>query len=280
MPRERDGAPVTAPVVRVTVDPHDAELASGELWALGATAIEERPGQLIAGFGTVEGAVETAALLSARWPAEAVDIDSAEIDAAFDAWREFAGPVRAGAHLVVVPAWLPHEEVGRPGDYVVRIDPGRAFGSGAHPTTRGMLTACERYVTRGASVLDLGCGSGVLAVTAAVLGAGRVVAVDVDADARRATTANAFLNGVNFEVVSSINDVSGRFDVVLANIGGVVLVDLAKEVLAHVAAGGAVVLGGMLARRWAAVVEAYEGLTVARVAELAGWSTVALRALL
>jgi ribosomal protein L11 methyltransferase len=271
---------VTSPVVRVTVDPHDAELASGELWALGATAIEERPGQLIAGFPDAAAAMEAVGAVAARWPAEAADVDGRELDAALDAWREFAGPMRAGERIVVVPAWLPHAEVGRPGDVVVRIDPGRAFGSGSHPTTRGMLTACERVVTRGASVLDLGCGSGVLAITAAVLGAGRVVAVDVDAEARRATTANAFLNGVTFNVVPTIDDVQGRFDVVLANIGGVVLVDLAASVMAHVAPGGAVVLGGLLARKWAPVVESYEGLTVARVAELAGWATVVLRALL
>jgi ribosomal protein L11 methyltransferase len=276
--RPSDGPSVTvAPVVRVAVDEREAELASDELWRLGATAIEERPSQLVAGFADPESATTAAVALARRWPVEAVDAD-AELQVALDAWRKHAGPVRAGTRLVVVPTWLPHDGIGGHGDVVLRIDPGRAFGSGSHASTRAALAATERLVTRGVTVLDVGSGSGVLAIAAAVLGALRVVAVDIDAEARRATTANAFVNGVHFGVHASIDDVAGEFDVVLANIGAETLIDLADRLAGHVAPGGALVLAGLLARKWAPVVAAFPKMAVARVAELEGWSTVVLRA--
>ena len=111
---------------------------------------------------------------------------------------------------------------------MVLIDPGRAFGSGSHPSTLLALAALEALVLPGSTVLDVGCGSGVLAVAAARLGAGRVVAIDIDPAAHEATLDNAARNGVAVEVSATpLGEVAGRFDVVVANLLAPTLVELA-----------------------------------------------------
>ena len=174
----------------VRVEAAEAELAADALWCRGATAIEERNGPA----GAVELVAEVAALDSLDdlpWPVEVIEVD----DSWWDGWRPFARAVRAGAHLVVQPPWAPRLTA-RHGDVVLLIDPGRAFGSGSHPSTLLALAALEPLVGPGSTVLDVGCGSGVLAVAAARLGAGRVVAIDIDPAAHAATLDNAARNGV------------------------------------------------------------------------------------
>lgn len=235
-------------LVRLRPAPDEVEDALAALWSLGPGAVEERDGELLAGFGDEVAARVAAAALAARW---AVSVEPTPDPADWrDRWRAFAAPVVVG-RVTVVPAWLdgsdPHVPTAagsaaerRAGDVVVRLDPGEAFGSGSHPTTRLALAALPRAVRPGASVLDLGSGSGVLAVAAAVLGAGRAVAVDIDPEARRATAENAARNGVTVEVID-LADVQAApggddaaagppFDVVVANIGAGALVDLASTV--------------------------------------------------
>ena len=138
------------------------------------------------------------------------------------------GPVRVG-RLHVRPSWLePHDDPPAAGERCVLLDPSRAFGSGSHPSTVACLAAVDRWVGAGTSVLDVGCGSGVLAVAAAALGVSPVVAVDVDPGAVAATAANATANGVVVDArVGSADAVEGRFDLVLANIGAATIVELA-----------------------------------------------------
>ena len=265
----------------LAVCPDDVDAMSGRLWLAGATAITEEPGRLVAGFA---GEAE------ARAAAEALG-GSVELVGPgdwLDAWRAFARPVRAG-RLLVVPAWLdaPPAELGvissgfrvrttpssEEGAVRIAIDPGRVFGHGAHPTTRLVLEALDRRIAGGESVLDVGCGSGVLAVAAARLGAGRVVAVDIDPDAVAVTGENAARNGVDIDASTTpVGDVAGRYDVVVANIGAAVLVELAP---ALERLGDVLVLSGLLVDQVDGVVAAYAGAaTAATTATLDGWAAV------
>jgi ribosomal protein L11 methyltransferase len=201
---------VDADIVRAT----DSEMVADRLWLAGAASIEERPdGSLAAGFDDEAAAADAATVVGGR--AEPIVSDEW-----LDAWRAHARPLRVG-HLVVQPVWVTPLPTG-PGDVVVELDPGRAFGDGAHPTTRTVLEQVVARVRPGDRVLDAGCGSGVLAVAAVLLGAASAVAVDIDADAVRITKVNAEANGVSERVEASttpIPDVTGPFDLVLANIG-------------------------------------------------------------
>jgi Ribosomal protein L11 methyltransferase (PrmA) len=166
-------------VVRVTVPSVDADVAADAMWRAGAVAIEERDAPtgllLVAGVAPGDDIGRLLDAVDRRWPAEVVAVD---IDAALDAWRAFAGPVRVGDRLVVRPPWVAASPAGGAIDVV--IDPGRAFGSGAHASTRLALAALERLVCGGERVLDAGCGSGVLGIAALALGAAEAVGVDHD----------------------------------------------------------------------------------------------------
>jgi ribosomal protein L11 methyltransferase len=170
---------------------------------------------------------------------------------------------------VIHPAWTDPPPV-EPGDLVVEIDPGRVFGHGGHPTTRLLLEDLAERLVGGERVLDVGCGSGVLSVAAALLGAGEVVGIDIDPDAVTVTHENAARNGVEVTVSTTpLHEIDGRYDLVLANIGADVLIDLAPE-LQRV--GGTLLLSGVLAERAGEVAASYAG--TATVRELDGWVAI------
>jgi ribosomal protein L11 methyltransferase len=124
-----------------------------------------------------------------------------------DAWKQHYTIQRIGEYTVVVPSWL--EYTAQPGDLVLQLDPGMAFGTGLHPTTQLCITLLERYVRPGSCVLDLGCGSGILAITAAKLGAHAVLALDTDPIAVDATRENAVRNGVAERVQVAAGSLGG-----------------------------------------------------------------------
>lgn len=236
---------------------------SGRLWLLGADAVAEEPGKLVAGFADRADAERAAAAVGG----EVLDVAPGVW---LDAWREFAAPARVG-RLVVVPSWI-EPPPPRPGDLVLPIDPGRVFGHGGHPSTRLLLEALDRSITGGESVLDVGTGSGVLAVAAARLGAGRVVGIDIDPQCVSVAAANAAANGVTVEVSATpLAEVAGTYDVVLANIGADVLVELAPHLQAK---GRRLLLSGLLADRVEEVAAAYAG--TATATELDGWAALAI----
>ena len=199
-------------------------------------------------------------------------------DGYLDAWRTWATPVRAGRRIVVHPAWLDRAAAASD-ELVIVLDPGRAFGSGSHPSTRLALAALEDRVAPGARVLDVGCGSGVLAVAACLLGAAEVVAVDVDPAAVRATERNAEANGVADRVRASTDPpdaVAGSFDVVVANISAATVTALAPALEARRAADGVLVVAGLLDEQADAVVVAHtESRELARASE-DGWAALVL----
>jgi ribosomal protein L11 methyltransferase len=152
-------------------------------------------------------------------------------------------PIRVSERLWIVPSW--HESPD-PAAVNLILDPGMAFGTGSHPTTRLCLEWLERSVTPDCTVLDYGCGSGILAIAAARLGAGRVAGVDIDPQAVEAARANAERNGVSAQFVDSAQPVAGEYDLVVANILSNPLRILAPAICAHVCSGGRLALSGIL----------------------------------
>jgi len=152
-------------------------------------------------------------------------------------------PIRVSERLWIVPSW--HESPD-PAAVNLILDPGMAFGTGSHPTTRLCLEWLERNVSADCTVLDYGCGSGILAIAAARLGAGRVAGVDIDPQAVEAAKANAERNGVTALFADSAQPVAGEYDLVVANILSNPLRVLAPAICAHVRSGGRLALSGIL----------------------------------
>jgi len=182
------------------------------------------------------------------------------------------GPLCIAGKLWIVPSW----DQPPPGAGVVlRLDPGLAFGTGSHPTTRLVLAWLAAAPLAGARVLDYGCGSGILAIAAAKLGAARVDAVDLDGDALSATGGNARANGVAVSAFAPERLPPGDYDVVVANILAQPLIVLEPLLAARTRAGGRIALAGILEAQAAEVAAAYGGQFAARVAAREeGWALI------
>jgi ribosomal protein L11 methyltransferase len=178
-----------------------------------------------------------------------------------EGWKQHFGTVRIGRRLVVKPTWEPFSP--EKGDVVVVLDPGMAFGTGTHGTTRLCLEALACRFDQAPPperVLDVGTGSGILAIAAAALGAGRVVACDIDQTARDTARENSCLNRVEerLEIADRpLEELEGRFDVVLANILAEENIRLAPELTARLAEGGTLILSGILREKETSVIEAF-----------------------
>jgi ribosomal protein L11 methyltransferase len=183
------------------------------------------------------------------------------------------GPIRASKRLWIVPTW--HEPPEQ--DAVnLMLDPGAAFGTGSHPTTRLCLAWLDREVRGGESVLDYGCGSGILAIAAMKLGAGRATAVDIDPLALEAARYNAHSNDVVLEVLSADAPLTIEADITVANILANPLRMLAALLAAHTVPGGRLVLSGILAGQQAQVRAAYaRWFDLGLEGEDAGWIALA-----
>jgi len=164
------------------------------------------------------------------------------------------GPIRIAEHFWIVPSWSQAPE---PEALNLRLDPGLAFGTGSHPTTWLCLEWLRAHLRGGESLLDYGCGSGILAIAAARLHARRVVGTDVDPLAMRASEDNARANGVTATFVLPDALAPERFDVVVANILANPLTLLAPALALRVRAGGHIVLSGILESQSGAVAAAY-----------------------
>ncbi|MCC7380225.1 MAG: 50S ribosomal protein L11 methyltransferase [Deltaproteobacteria bacterium] len=269
------------------VDDVTLDVLSSALFDAGSSGIEtkdqQQPVVLIAAFSpdiTPETILERVHSAIAATGLEGAGVEIRQEDAVdwSTHWREHFKPLDFGP-LWVVPTWLEAPAGARA---VLRMDPGMAFGTGSHETTALCL---ERIAELSpiASLLDVGTGTGILALSALLLGAKRAVGTDNDPDALAVATENAALNGLadRLELSGRTPDSLGdRFSVVVANILAEPLITLAPKISAAVASGGHLILSGILAPQAAAVAEAYEalGFRERRIVIRGEWARIDLRA--
>ena len=198
-------------------------------------------------------------------------------------WKEFFVPRKVGRRLVVKPSWEPYEV--EPGEIVLTIDPGQAFGTGTHETTRLCLQFIEDVFDAGPPprrALDVGTGTGILAIAAALLGADYSLGIDTDPKAVEVALENARINGVADRFAATFRPLSaaeGIYDLVIANIIAEILIDLKGEILSRCATGGTLILSGILEEKSGWVEEEYrmEGARLIERKTDGQWAALLLR---
>ncbi len=174
-------------------------------------------------------------------------------------WRKHFRPIHIGGRVVVVPEWIKYEK--RPGEAVVRLDSNMAFGTGEHETTSMCLELLQENITPSSVCLDVGCGSGILGISAVLLGAKSAYLTDIDGVATDSALHNCKLNGVDDRCTVKRTDLVGDeeivADIALANITADVLARLAPVLPAHVKAGGTLILSGIIKEKLEGVLGAY-----------------------
>jgi ribosomal protein L11 methyltransferase len=283
--------PPRYPYVAIDVAEAEAEEAGALLFELGAAGVEERDATtlargaqgavtLVASFEREQDAQAACAELPPGWKPRVEEVVG---DAWRDEWKKHFEPFRVCPGVVVRPPWREHSPAR--GERVVVLEPGRAFGTGLHETTSLVAEVLARTPLAGAAVLDVGCGSGILALVALTLGAARARAIDVDPDAIAVARENAARNGISDRLQADetpVDRIAEEFPVVLANIEAKTLVELAPALLPRVAPGGLLVLSGILAPDVAPsqledVRRAYAALGELEVARKGEWIAVVAR---
>jgi ribosomal protein L11 methyltransferase len=286
-------AEVRYPYVEVDVLEENADEAGALLFELGALGVEQRDAAtlfhgsgsaatLIASFEGSDRAKEAIAKLPAQWLPRFGEVVG---DSWRDEWKKHFEPFAVCEGVVVRPPWHPCDP--GHGQKVVVLEPGRAFGTGLHETTSLVAQILAERVdrVRGRSVLDVGCGSGILALVALELGAASARAIDVDPEAVLVARENAEQNGRSGQLRvdgAAVSEVDESYDVVLANIEAAPLTQMAPALASRVASGGWLVLSGILAvevdpTQWESVRQAYQGLHLEELRTKGEWLAAVLR---
>ena len=268
--------------LQISLPGKPAEQVEEALWAAGALAVTLRDAadqpllEPLPGATPLWDLVIVTGLFDSQQPAEPVldelkrllpraiteqaSTELLEDRAWVRAWMEHFKPLRCGERLWVCPS---HQSVQEKDAVVIELDPGLAFGTGSHPTTALCLRWLDQTDVKGKTVIDYGCGSGILAVAAALLGAKQVWAIDIDPQALDATQANAKRNGVSEIIQCGLpqdlpkDPQDHSADIVIANILAGPLIQLAPEILAHLRKPGELVLAGLLSEQSQEVCAAY-----------------------
>ena len=199
-----------------------------------------------------------------------------------NAWKKHYQPLRIGERFWIQPSWQPAENPAAD-DLVITLDPGMAFGTGTHETTQLCLAALESYLQAGDDVLDLGTGSGILAIGAAQLGAGVILAVDTDELAMTATAENAAQNHVQSAITlrqGSLNVVERQdWDIVVANILAPIIIEMLQHdgLSRYVKRQGLLILSGILAVQSAEVISHLTDATVLSIVQQGDWVAIIAR---
>jgi len=195
-----------------------------------------------------------------------------------DKWKEYFKPTHITDRIVVKPTWEKYE--GEPNEILIEIDPGMAFGTGTHETTSMCMKAMEKYMKAGMKVLDAGCGSGILSIAAAKLGAGDVLGVDIDEEAVRVSKENFELNRTGDVCRAEAGDVTKGVDytadLIVANLMAELLCMISKGIAAHLDEGGVFISSGILTEKEEMIRKAYDeaGFSITEVMYDGEWCCV------
>ncbi len=193
-------------------------------------------------------------------------------------WKKYYKPVRISDRLVIKPTWEEYEP--KEGECVLSLDPGMAFGTGTHETTVLCLRLLDRYVNRGDTIADVGCGTGILSIAALLLGAEKATAIDLDTNAVRVAQENARLNGVEdrMQVIHGnlLDKVQGRYDIITANIIADAIISLTQHIRDYLNPDGIFISSGIILERLPEVLEKIEGsgLEVIHKETMGEWAAV------
>ncbi len=236
-------------------------------------------------FSSEDNCAEAAAYLKERLAAENISFeicrDTVTEQQWANNWKQFFKCTEIGERLVICPSWETYENTEN--KTVLMIDPGAAFGTGTHATTRMCLELLQDYVKGGETVLDIGCGSGIIGISAALLGANNVVGVDIDPVAVKVSNENAEINGVTniteFKKGDLAKEIKGKFNVVCANIVADVIISLSETVNDYIADGGIFICSGIIDIRKDEVLAALDnnGFEIVKSLEIDNWCAYAVK---
>lgn len=211
------------------------------------------------------------------------EIDSSDcaMDDWLNNWKKYFKPIPVGKKLLIRPVW--EEDFDSMGRKVLNLEPGLAFGTGTHETTRLCMELIEKYLTPGVDFLDVGCGSGILSVAALLLGANSALGIDIDPLAVKTAAENARLNGVESRFTGICGNLAekaaGSYQVVAANIVADIVIELSQSVPRFLASDGVYIISGIIDTREQDVLDALaESFSVIERKEERGWVAMALKA--
>ena len=200
-----------------------------------------------------------------------------------NAWKAYYKPIKIGSRIVIVPAWEKYEA--SPEELIVRMDPGMAFGTGTHETTRLVIGLLEKYTAPGVRMLDVGTGSGILAICASRLGAGECKAYDIDPMSVRVARENIADSGLTnitcdqSDLLRSVDLSGGKYGLVCANIVADIIIRMTPDVHRYIADDGVLLASGIIMERSQDVIDCFEqhGFEIVERAEENGWCALVVR---